>query len=735
MKKFLQQPGLFLSLFVGILFFSTKVGAQQVQTGKSYINITKGNNGGTFEPGDTLEIRSAIAVGGSSAIYDVRYNDTINSNFTYIPGTLKIITNEGLTFRAFTDAPNDDNAMFDPINKNIRINLGKTAGIAANTLNTVATAGTIQFNDKPTFYGSLCTMVASFRIKINNVVAFNSFITLPGGAFRYTLSTAKIAPFNAYPIAIFKNTGSCSNFIGGNAIIENNGSFGSGTAQNRVSSAIVPGYTFINFSSNSPNDGYYGICNNTSASGATNNAVGFPNSTRVFNIWDIIGDHTGAASPTLGNPPAAIGTVGGYMAVVNASYATSNAVQQNVSGLCSNTYYDFSAWFRNICGRCSCDSNGVSQNTPGVTPNLTYQINGIDYYTTGNLTYTGLWAKRGFTFLTAPAQTAFTLTIRNNSPGAGGNDWAVDDITLATCEPNVDLNITPVLNGCEGTQVDFNVTVKCYYPSYAYYKWQKSLDNGITWLDTGISGTGVPTLISGQWTYKAIYPSFIATIADSGSRYRVVTATTATNLAASGCGYSNSKNTMLKIITCAKVLQVNIINFTGTIINKKNTLQWTSSFENNFSHYEIEKSYDGNKFNMIGSINGRNSNSTAMYNFEDPAINKPAYYRLKLIDLQGMFIYSEIVVISNANTPFTVMDLNNPFRNTMDIKYILPAMGIVECVIADAFGNTINKQQYHGKKGINEATVDNLGNLPSGMYTITFFYQHSAITKRVIKLN
>ena len=736
MKKFIHKTLQGLIVILVITTVGVKAKAQQVQTGKSYINITKGTNGGTFEPGDTLEIRSAIAVGNTSAIYNVRYNDTIDNNFTYIAGTLKIITNEGLTFRAFTDAANDDNAMYDPINKNLRINLGNTATKALNTLNAATSGGTINFNDKPSFYGKLCTMVASYRIKINNTVPFNSFINLPGGAFRYYTASPVVANFNAYKIAVFKNMGSCSNFIGGNAIVENNGSFGSGTVQNRVSSAIVPGYTFINFSSGSPNDGYYGICNNSSASGATNNSLSAPSSTRVFSAWDIIGDHTGATDQNLGNPPAPVGTVGGYMAVVNASYATSNAIKQDVTGLCSNTYYDFSAWFRNICRSCSCDSNGNSVNAPGVTPNLTYQIDGIDYYTTGNLSYTGLWAKRGFTFLTAAAQNKFTLTIRNNSPGAGGNDWAVDDVNLATCEPNVDLNITPELLGCPGTQVNFNVTVKCYYPSYTYYKWQKSIDNGSSWLDTGVFGNGTPTLINGQYTYTANYPSFVATSIDSGTRYRVLTATNAANLAATGCGYSNSKNTILKIVNCAKLLEVQLVNFKGKLHNNKTNLQWSSEYEKNFSHYEIEKSKDGLHFASIGDVKGRSNIITTQYDFRDEETNlAPVYYRLKQIDLQGLFKYSEIIVISNNSEPLTVLDLNNPFRNSLDLKYTLPAIGMVDCIIADTYGKTICKQQYNGKKGINTATINNLANLSSGMYTITFLYQNTTITKRIIKIN
>src|SRR6185295_9377177 len=87
----------------------------QVQTGKSYINVSKNSTGGTFEPGDTLEIRAAIAVGNFAAfsITQVRYNDTINANFTYLANSLKIITNEGLTFRSYTDIASDDAAMFN----------------------------------------------------------------------------------------------------------------------------------------------------------------------------------------------------------------------------------------------------------------------------------------------------------------------------------------------------------------------------------------------------------------------------------------------------------------------------------------------------------------------------------------------------------------------------------------------------------------------------------------------
>ena len=746
MKKILSGPMLTIMLALnGMLPLQFAFG--QVQTGKSYVNITKGATGGTFEPGDILEIRSAIAVGDftSFSISKVRYNDTIDNNFTYIPNSLKILTNEGLTFRGYSDAANDDPGMYNSVAKNLRINLGASATNATSTANSSATGGTINYNDKPSFYDGVCIMVASFRVQINAGLAYNTMITLPGGAFRYTNSGSPVTVnFAANKIMLFQNLGSCNNFVGSNAVIENNGSFGAGITQNRSASAIVPGYTFTNFAAGLPNDGYYGIANNTSATGATNNGVAKPHASRVFSIWDIIGDHTGAASATLGNNAVAPGTNGGYMAVVNASYATSPAIQQTVSNLCTNTYYDFSAWFRNICSLCACDSNGKGATDalfngpykPGVKPNLTFQLDGIDYYTTGDLPYDGLWTKKGFTYLTGATQTGFALTIRNNSPGGGGNDWAVDDVSLSTCEPNVDLNITPVLLGCNGVQVDFNVTVKCYFPNYTYYKWQKSINGGSTWSDAGVSGTGVPSLVSGQWQYSATYPSFTANLVDSGHRYRVIVATSASNLSSLSCAYSNNQNTMLKIIDCSMILATQLTGFSGQVSNNKAGLKWTSTKENNLSHYEVEKSDDGKSFTKVGTVIAWNSSTNSAYDFTDPAeMVTPAYYRLKIVNTEGLFKYSNIIWLSLNNNNFIVNNITNPFQQGIAVDYIIPNDGKIDCHLFDSYGKLVHASSVNGRKGSNTLKLEALNNLAAGIYTATMIFDNHAISRRIIKVN
>jgi hypothetical protein len=365
-------------------------------------------------------------------------------------------------------------------------------------------------------------------------------------------------------LIVFQSQGLCPNYVSPTNIItdEYSGSFGTASSsaagqRNRGTSANT-NYLFTNFASGAPQDYYYGVSNNTS--GGTVTAIttwAKPNSTyRVHSVWDITGDHTGATNTARGNNPCdpalpiSSSNPCGYMLVVNAAYSTDTAFQYNVTGLCANTNYEISAWLKNVCYKCGCDVNGNGNSSlsyiptgvgdsSGVKPNIAFDIDGINYYTTGNIQYQGLggtqtgsdslnnWVKRGFTFKTGPSQTSFVLTLKNNAPGGGGNDWAIDDIALKTCSPNVTVTPGPNPFVCDSNTVDMGATIASYFNTYTYYSWEKSTDNGATWVSTGISGGPVsPTYSGGSWSYSVTYPTFIAYGSDSGSLYRVITAST-----------------------------------------------------------------------------------------------------------------------------------------------------------------------------------------------------------------
>lgn len=744
MKRFLQK-----AYVVFLVLFAVATGkgyTQNVDFGKSYVNISKGANGGTIEPNDTLEIRSVFVV--RSGTYDsCAYFDAVPAGTTYLPGTIRVLTNEGKVYKQFTDALFDDEGSIN--GTNVRINLGYNQTAAPSTR---FRRGRISNTHKPSFFSSSCIMVASFRVRVN--VPLGSIINTGGGSMTYKSGSNPIQThtFPSNALAVYTNIGMCPNLVGGNTLgTEFNGTFGSGKDRNRVASANVPpSYTYAIFNTGTPNDYTYGIANNTSTrvNYTTLNTWAKPDNSspthRVFTLWDIIGDHTGAASPTAGNPAAdtVSNNNGGYMLIVNASYRIDSAFQHTIGGLCPNTYYEISCWIRNICSKCGCDSNGKGApntsltpapyiptevappgfaDSSGVAPNITFEVDGIDYYTTGNIKYSGQWVKKGFTIKTGPTQTSFVLKFFNNAPGGGGNDWALDDIAVATCYPNLTVNPVPLYTTCADNVVNFGATVRSFFNNYSYYKWQRSTDAGVNWNDVGVSGTEVPVLNGGQYEYNVTYPPFVATNADSGHRYRLVVATTFANLSDPNCSSTSAADfTTLDIIQCA-ILPVNLVAWNVSRSGNGVKLKWITEKEFESVKYTVEKSTDGIHFRDAHFRDGKyKEGNRNTYEFTDAEIiNGTAWYRLKLITADGKATYSKIILINTGNTDFNVITLDNPFSRRIRTEISVTEKADVSLTMSDAQGRKVYTKNIVAEKGSNAFTIDNMDHLAKGVYYLS----------------
>ncbi|HEY6505303.1 MAG TPA: T9SS type A sorting domain-containing protein, partial [Chitinophagaceae bacterium] len=570
--------------------------------------------------------------------------------------------------------------------------------------------------------------------------------------------------FPSNPVAIYTNYGMCSNAIGANSIgTEFNGTFGSGPTRNRGTSANVPlGYTYAVFTTNGPNDYFYGIANNTSTrtNYTTLNTWPKPDGSspthRVFSVWDVIGDHTGAASPTAGNP--ATDTVannnGGYMLIVNAAYRIDSAFQQTISNLCPNTYYEISCWMRSICSKCGCDSNGVGASggagyiptalgdSSGVYPNITFELDGVDYYTTGNIRYTGQWVKKGFTILTGPAQTSFTLKFFNNAPGGGGNDWALDDISVATCLPNMRYSPSLTPNICQNNPLTIYDTVRSFFNNYVYYKWQRSTDGGTNWTDvTAPAGPAAPFWNGTAWEYVSSYtiPPALTGLANSGDKYRLIVATTLGNLSDANCRSTDASNIVtINVINCGPPLDTKIISMTGKITNSKATLKWITGVETGPLYYDVEKSSNGSNFSIIATVDGYNDPGASQnnYAYTDPAdINGKVYYRVRMRSPDNQFVYSRIIQLSTGYDDLSFTSVINPFFNELLFDISSVKDGLAKAELIDQFGKAVKRKTFDIKEGVTQLSFDNTDILPAGIYILRLELDGTLIYKKVMKQN
>lgn len=250
------------------------------------------------------------------------------------------------------------------------------------------------------------------------------------------------------------NAQGCEGNLGENIFLD--GDFGSGSANVLMADpGIAPGFTYQ--TNPPPNDGAYTI---------TNDMAGWNS---VWFGWLEIEDNS--TDPN------------GYMMVVNASYEPGLFYEQLVEGLCSDISYEFSADVINL----------IESGNNYIKPNVSFLIDGVEVYSTGNIEETEQWETHGFTFSTLSGQNSVTLSLRNNAPGGIGNDLAIDNISFRPCGPTALILPFEIENICEdGSPIDLFGTIEGDQYEMPYFQWQQSFDEGVSWED--IPGANTETI-------------------------------------------------------------------------------------------------------------------------------------------------------------------------------------------------------------------------------------------------
>ena len=122
------------------------------------------------------------------------------------------------------------------------------------------------------------------------------------------------------------------------------------------------------------------------------------------------------------------------------------------------------------------------------------------------------------------------------------------------------------------------------------------------------------------------------------------------------------------------VLPVSLLYFTAINKNCAATLSWQTSFENNSSYFGIEKSNDGKTFVEAVKVASKNSSLGAVYSYNFNTTSATAYYRLKMVDNDGNYTYSKIiVVIANGNCVVNLQPVvsPNPANNMFTIDGLI----------------------------------------------------------------
>jgi hypothetical protein len=172
-------------------------------------------------------------------------------------------------------------------------------------------------------------------------------------------------------------------------------------------------------------------------------------------------------------------------------------------------------------------------------------------------------------------------------------------------------------------------------------------------------------------------------------------------------------------------LPVELVSFDARISGGKNVLEWQTATEQNNRGFQVERSTDGKNFLPRGFVAGHGTTTRPQsYSFTDEGIDGKVYYRLKQVDFNGEYKYSNTIELTSIGSSDYRLAQNypNPFNPSTLISYQIPDNGFVILKIYDVLGREV-KTLVNGFQQAGIHTVNfNAEGLTSGVY----FYKMEA---------
>jgi hypothetical protein len=183
-------------------------------------------------------------------------------------------------------------------------------------------------------------------------------------------------------------------------------------------------------------------------------------------------------------------------------------------------------------------------------------------------------------------------------------------------------------------------------------------------------------------------------------------------------------------------LDVKMISFDAKGMNNKTAyLKWQTTAEENFDRFEVERSANGSQWVSAGVVKSKGTGTSSInnYSFTDlQPYRGQTFYRLKLIDANGQFQYSEIrsVTFKDFVEQFTISP--NPARDKAVVTMQANSSFTATLLVTDFTGRTVRKQAVQLNPGINRVEIVNAASLQNGMYVVQLVSGEMKITGKLL---
>ncbi len=181
---------------------------------------------------------------------------------------------------------------------------------------------------------------------------------------------------------------------------------------------------------------------------------------------------------------------------------------------------------------------------------------------------------------------------------------------------------------------------------------------------------------------------------------------------------------MIAKFATLNILPITLTDFQAKIENKSTLLTWQTATESNNAGFEIQRSRDATNWEKIAWQDGQGATTTAhtyRHRDENPLFGT-SYYRLKQVDFDGAFEYTDIVQVNYEGRDISIFP--NPVKNTLHISD-LNGENIQHISIYDQTGRAILLQ--HESDNIIDVSA-----LSSGMYIVKIAVKEEVFCEKFI---
>lgn len=226
---------------------------------------------------------------------------------------------------------------------------------------------------------------------------------------------------------------------------------------------------------------------------------------------------------------------------------------------------------------------------------------------------------------------------------------------------------------------------------------------------------------SGPLNYMITVPAD-AKKGDHRMRVRLIYEGVYNETAFTGCSnedYGETYDYQVKVVSFDP-MPLTLVSFNA--VQKSNNVQltWNTMEERDVFAFEIEKSGDGKRFSKVGAVSARNNRIGESYSWMDYGVPTGyEYYRLKMVDRDGKFAYSQVVRVGIQNSESKIEVAPNPILNhTIHLRMNQIPKGRYKAELFNSGGQSVYAESWNNTSEISKKSIVLPGKVPMGIYKL-----------------